>query len=102
MATEAQRPRPLAVAACPDTPVPSQGDTKGDADLVAQLMIMIEQTALDGKSDLGWLMTLQHDPPSSVFLDPQALPASNLRPFSPLCHQRLVTTIVAFVKELDA
>ena len=64
-------------------------------------MIMIKQTALDGRSDLGWLLTLQHDPPSALFVDHQALPLSSLRPFSPLADQRLVATTLAFVRELD-
>ena len=42
---------------------------------------MVEQLSLDGKSDLAWLLTLQHDPPASIFR--RALPSSGLRPFSP-------------------
>ena len=79
----------------------AMGEVKGAADLTAQLMVMVEQLSLDGKSDLAWLLTLQHDPPASIFLDHQALPSSGLRPFSPLADQRLVTTTLAYVRELE-
>ena len=80
----------------------AQGEARGAADLVSQLMVMLEQLSLDGgRSDLAWLLTLQHDPPASIFADHQALPSSGLRPFSPLADQKLVSTTLAYVRELE-
>ena len=79
----------------------AQGEARGAADLISQLMIMVEQLSLDGRSDLAWLLTLQHDPPAAIFVDHQALPSSGLRPFSPLADQKLVSTTLAFIRELE-
>ena len=76
-------------------------EAKG-ADTIAQIMIMVKQWALDGRSDLAWLLTLQPDPPNSVFQDDQQIGASSLRPFSSLADQRIIATTLAYVKELDA
>ena len=78
------------------------GHWESALDHVALLMIMVEQTALDsGRTDLSWLLTLQPDPPSSIFLNHQSLPTSSLRPFAPLADQRLIASTLAYVKELD-
>ena len=60
------------------------GDMGSALDHVDLLMIMVEQTALDsGRTDLAWLLTLQPDPPASIFLNHQMLPvgAQVFRPF---------------------
>ena len=80
----------------------SAGMPDAAMDVIALLMIMVEQAALDGgRTDLSFLLTLQPDPPSSIFLNHQALPTSGLRPFAPLADQRLVASTLAYVKELD-
>ena len=45
----------------------ARGEVKGAADVIALLAVMIDQMALDGKSELAWLFTLQQDPPAAVF-----------------------------------
>ncbi|CAE7356150.1 unnamed protein product [Symbiodinium necroappetens] len=80
----------------------AQGSPNGAADLVAQLIIMVEQVNADGgKHDLGFLFSLQPDPPASVFVNHPSLPTAALRPFSPLADARLVASTLAYVKELE-
>ncbi|CAE7224840.1 unnamed protein product [Symbiodinium sp. CCMP2592] len=75
---------------------------QGAADLAAQAMIMLEQVAVDrGRHELGWLFTLQPDPPVSLFATHQATPTAALRPFAPLADAKLVSCTIAFMKELD-
>ncbi|CAE7778977.1 unnamed protein product [Symbiodinium sp. CCMP2592] len=72
------------------------------ADLAAQAMIMLEQVAVDrGRHELGWLFTLQPDPPVSLFATHHATPTAALRPFAPLADAKLVSCTIAFMKELD-
>lgn len=71
-------------------------------DTVALLIVMIEQAVLDsGRFDLGQLLTLQEDPPASVFTNRQLSAVSRARAFSPLADQKWVTVALAFLKELD-
>ena len=70
-------------------------------DTIALLIVMIEQSVLDsGRFDLGQLLTLQEDPPQSVFTNRQLSSVSRARAFSPLADQRWVTVALAFLKEL--
>ena len=74
----------------------------GASDLVAQLIIMIDQVNADGgKHDLGFLFSLQPDPPSSVFVNHPSLPTAALRPFSPLADSRLVASTLAYGRRLE-
>ena len=71
-------------------------------DTLGLLLVMLEQMALDqGKVDLGWILSLQQDPPSAVFQDHQHLPTANLRPFSPLADPKWISIALAYVKEQD-
>ena len=70
----------------------------GARDVLSLLLLMLEQCAQDnGDSTLGWLLTLQADPP----LQPTSLPGSSLQTFSALAEQRWITVALAFVKELE-
>ena len=63
---------------------------------------MIDQVCLDsGRTDLGFLFSLQPDPPTSVFVNHSNMPTAALRPFSPLADARLVASTLAYVKELE-
>ena len=45
---------------------------EGAKDVLALLMLMVDQTVLDsGHHELGWILSLQEDPPSQVFTAPQ-------------------------------
>ena len=80
----------------------AQGSPAGASDLVAQLIIMVDQVNADGgKHDLGFVFSLQPDPPASVFVNHPSLPTAALRPFSPLADSRLVASTLAYVKELE-
>ncbi|CAE7502432.1 unnamed protein product [Symbiodinium necroappetens] len=68
------------------------GATDGAKDCLSLLLLMLDQTAHDrGNSSLGWLLTLQADPPSNLF--------TPLQSFSPLAEQRWITTALAYAKE---
>ncbi|CAE7829539.1 unnamed protein product, partial [Symbiodinium necroappetens] len=78
------------------------GATDGAKDCLSLLLLMLDQTAHDrGNSSLGWLLTLQADPPSNLFAAQTPVPGSNLQSFSPLAEQRWITTALAYAKELE-
>ena len=80
-----------------------QAENMGAAqDALALLAVCLDQAVLDnGKFDLAALLTLQEDPPSTIFVNRQQSTLSRTRAFSPLADQRWVTVALAFIKELD-
>ena len=80
-----------------------QAENHGAAkDALALLAVCIDQAVLDnGRFDLAALLTLQEDPPSSIYVNRQQSSLSRTRAFSPLADQRWITVALAFVKELD-
>ncbi|CAE7273945.1 rluB [Symbiodinium sp. CCMP2592] len=80
----------------------SIGSVSGAQDTLSLLLVMLHQVALDkGNSTLGWLLTLQAEPPAGLFSQQASLPGSSLQTFTPLAEQRWVTTALAFTKELE-
>ncbi|OLP75869.1 hypothetical protein AK812_SmicGene44271, partial [Symbiodinium microadriaticum] len=80
----------------------SAGSPQGALDTVALAMVMIEQWTLDqNRTELGWILSLQPEPPSGLFVNNQALATSALRPFANLAEQRWVAIALAYVKELE-
>eukprot|EP00435_Cladocopium_sp_Y103_P017169 s1714_g4.t1 len=78
------------------------GNTGAAKDATALLAVCLDQAVLDGgRFDLAALLTLQEDPPSTIFVNRQQSSLSRARAFSQLADQRWVTTALAFVKELD-
>eukprot|EP00435_Cladocopium_sp_Y103_P039317 s2363_g10.t1 len=80
-----------------------QADNVGAAkDAAALLAVGLDQAVLDGgRFDLAALLTLQEDPPSTIFVNRQQSSLSKARAFSPLADQRWVTVALAYIKELD-
>eukprot|EP00438_Fugacium_kawagutii_P001143 Skav218134 [mRNA] locus=scaffold759:371388:377624:- [translate_table: standard] len=71
-------------------------------DGIALLFTMLEQTAMDnGKMDVGLLLSLQEDPPQTVFTGRSLASGSTSRPFAPTAHQRWITTALQYLKEMD-
>eukprot|EP00438_Fugacium_kawagutii_P013360 Skav216466 [mRNA] locus=scaffold1123:165:1889:+ [translate_table: standard] len=71
-------------------------------DGIALLFTMLEQTAMDnGKMDVGLLLSLQEDPPQTVFTGRSLASGSTPRPFAPTAHQRWITTALQYLKEMD-
>ena len=71
-------------------------------DSLALLCVMLEQAALDGgRLDLGQILTLSDDPPSSIFSNRQMMMVGRTKAFAPLADQRWVTVALAYLKELD-
>ena len=80
-----------------------RGSAEAAADVMSLLLVMLEQTALDsGDQSLGWLLSLQPDPPISIFQDVSSLPSPAARAFTPLADQRWVTIALSYLKEVDA
>ncbi|CAE7246280.1 unnamed protein product, partial [Symbiodinium necroappetens] len=78
------------------------GSEAGARDTLSLILLMMEQTALDGgNSSLSWLLTLQAEPPQSLFQVPASVPGAQLPVFSALAEQKWVTTALAYAKELD-
>eukprot|EP00435_Cladocopium_sp_Y103_P034629 s2642_g9.t1 len=78
------------------------GDNVGAQEMLALTLVAVEQTAQDGgKWEVGWLLSLQEDPPSGVFAHKPVTTNPRLRAFSPLCPPEWATTALAFVKEAD-
>ena len=81
----------------------ARGSYDGAADVLALLLLMLDQSSLDnGDFGLAWVLTLQSDPPLSLFQDLQGLPGPSNRVFSPLADTRWVTTALSYLKEIDA
>eukprot|EP00435_Cladocopium_sp_Y103_P022327 s2559_g5.t1 len=71
-------------------------------DQLALLAVAIDQAVLDGgKFDLASLLTLQEEPPSTIFVNRQMSTMSRAKAFSPLADQKWVAVALAFVKEMD-
>ena len=78
------------------------GQVEGAKDTLALLMLMVDQLVLDaGSPELGWILTLQQDPPASLFSAPSNVPGSSLRPYSHLSDPKWIATALAFVKEME-
>ena len=78
------------------------GDQVGAQELLALMLVAVEQTAQDGgKWEVGWLLSLQEDPPAGVFAPKPVTQNPRLRAFAPLCPPEWATTALAFVKEAD-
>ncbi|CAE7225066.1 unnamed protein product [Symbiodinium sp. CCMP2592] len=74
----------------------------GAKDALAMLMVMVDQMVLDsGSPELGWILTLQPDPPSQLFSAPSNVAGSSLRPCSHLSDPRWVATALSYVKEME-
>ncbi|CAE7343693.1 unnamed protein product [Symbiodinium natans] len=74
----------------------------GARDTLSLLFLMLDQSSLDkGDTTLGWLLTLQGEPPPGLFQTPTNLPGSSLQSFSALAEQRWVTIALAYMKELE-
>ena len=80
-----------------------QVDNIGAAqEVVSLLVVALDQAVMDGgRFDLAALLTLQEDPPSTIFVNRQQSSLSRARAFTPLADQRWVTVALAYVKELD-
>ena len=74
---------------------------QGAKDATALLAVCMEQTSLDGVMDVGLLLSLVEDPPSSVFTNRSLAPPSRGKSFAPLADQRWITVALSFIKELD-
>lgn len=71
-------------------------------DGLALLAVALDQAVMDGgKFDLASLLTLQEEPPASIYVNRQASSLSRAKAFSPLADQKWITVALAFVKELD-
>ena len=51
-----------------------------------------DSPGLGSRGDLGFLFSLQPDPPAAVFVNHSSLPTAALRPFSPLADARLIAS----------
>lgn len=79
-----------------------QENLKAAQDATALLSVCLEQTALDsGKMDVGLLLALTEDPPSSVFTNRTLAASSRARAFAPTADQRWITTALSYLRELD-
>ena len=78
-------------------------DMDAAKDGAALMMVCLEQSALDGgQLDVGLLLALVEDPPSSLFTNRSVTPLSRGKAFAPLAEQRWITTALSYIKELDA
>ncbi len=71
-------------------------------DALALLVVALEQMVLDnGRMEIASLITLQEDPPASIFTNRQVLATSRGRSFAPLADQKWITVALAYLKEMD-
>ena len=74
---------------------------QGAKDSLALLFVCMEQSAMDGKMDIGLLLALVEDPPQTVFSGRSLAATVNPRPFAPTASQRWATVALQYLKELD-
>ena len=78
------------------------GQTNGAADVLSLLAVYLDQLTLDGGSTtVAWLLTLQQDPPQTLFTEPMVVPGMGPQPFTPLAEQRWVTSALGYLREMD-
>ena len=71
-------------------------------DAIGLLFVCLEQTAMDsGNMQVGLLLSLQEDPPQTVFSGRSLASGANPRPLAPTACQKWVTTALQYLKELD-
>ena len=71
-------------------------------DLLALTLVTLEQVVQDnGKWELGFLLSLQEDPPASVFTAKVTSTNPRMRAFAPLCPQPWATVALSFLREMD-
>lgn len=77
-------------------------DQKGAQELLALTMVTLEQVAQDGgKWEVAYVLSLQQDPPQTLFTSKSAVANPRLKAFAPLCPQGWATTTLTYLKELD-
>ena len=67
---------------------------------VSLLLVALEQTCLDDRWDLGYLLTHRPDPPRETLI--RQPDRSGLRPFSRLAEPQWVAAGIAYCKDVDA
>ena len=71
-------------------------------DLLALAIVSLEQVAQDGgKWELGYLLSLQEDPPQSLFSSRAPSTNPRLRAFAPLCPQPWTSVALTYLREMD-
>ena len=74
---------------------------EGAKDVLAMALVMIDQTVIDGgRPDLGWILSLQEDPPAQLFSAPQHTTGS-IRPCSHLTDPKWLAVALSYVKEME-
>ena len=75
---------------------------EGAKDVLALLMVMVDQTVLDsGHPELGWILSLQEDPPGPLFSAAQIPAGSAVRPCSHLADPKWLAVALSYVKEME-
>ncbi|CAE7846561.1 unnamed protein product, partial [Symbiodinium microadriaticum] len=78
------------------------GEVEGSLDLLALIMVCLEQAAADhGKFEVGFTLSLFAEPPHQIFTNRGSPHNPRLRAFAPLCPASWATTALAFLKETD-
>ena len=78
------------------------GDDKGAQEMLALALVTVEQAAQDGgRWELAWVLSLQEDPPQSLFHAKSQATNPRVRAFAPLCPAPWATICLSYVKELD-
>ena len=71
-------------------------------DLLALTLVTLEQVAQDGgKWELGYLLSLQEDPPSTVFSTKASSTNPRMKAFAPLYPQPWATVALSYLREMD-
>ena len=79
-----------------------EDDPEAAMDRAALTLMMVDQANLDGgQMDLAWLLGLSEEPPAGVFARPTQSGVPNSRAFTPLASPQMVTSAIAYLRELD-
>lgn len=79
-----------------------EGNHNAAMDALSLLFVCLEQASLDnGNMQVGLLLSLQEDPPASLFSGRSLALAAHPKPFAPTANQRWVTIALQYLKEMD-
>ena len=80
-----------------------RGSSDTAADLLALMQLAIDQANLDGGDmTFAWILSLQADPPASLYQDAAGPVSQASKAFSQLADQKWITTGLSFLKEVEA
>ena len=80
----------------------AQGDLRHTREVLALLMVAVEQSVLDrGDWTLAYMLTLMEEPPLQMFQERTVNMVHQTRPFGPLCPPQWTAVCLSYLKDME-